>query len=285
MKFKMNRRAVSPVVAIVLMFALTTAAIGISLAYMLPSISQFKDKSYNNSNNLYFIALDSAIQDLITNNPPMSKQIQINQEEGEFMIDSSWSVLFLLKDITGSQSSLVLEDQVTRFVHRSTAVADYDSGEHRYMIGPQDQDYLFINGSSTLYNEITVLNSSRTKYETTFLDLALYYRYALSINYKEAGSTEIYQLDIIHVNLILNESSLESTLQKHISLQLTYSGTQYEEYGTIDFVNDIEGEIRLLDQYNHFQNEFPIYFPINTNFVSHQINVNIIKIDIGVSFS
>ncbi len=84
MKFKMNRRAVSPVVAIVLMFALTTAAIGISLAYMLPSISQFKDKSYNNSNNLYFIALDSAIQDLITNNPPMSKQILINQEEGEF---------------------------------------------------------------------------------------------------------------------------------------------------------------------------------------------------------
>lgn len=285
MKFKMNRRAVSPVVAIVLMFALTTAAIGISLAYMLPSISQFKDKSYNNSNNLYFIALDSAIQDLITNNPPMSKQILINQEEGEFMIDSSWSVLFLLKDITGSQSSLVLEDQVTRFVHRSTAVADYDNGEHRYMIGPQDQDYLFINGSSTLYNEITVLNSSRTKYESTFLDLALYYRYALSINYKEAGSTEIYQLDIIHVNLILNESSLESTLQKHISLQLTYSGTQYEEYGTIDFLNDIEGEIRLLDQYNHFQNEFPIYFPINTNFLSHQIDVNIIKIDIGVSFS
>ncbi|MHA1953346.1 MAG: hypothetical protein ACW96U_05325 [Candidatus Heimdallarchaeaceae archaeon] len=285
MKFKMNRRAVSPVVAIVLMFALTTAAIGISLAYMLPSISQFKDKSYNNSNNLYFIALDSAIQDLITNNPPMSKQIQINQEEGEFMIDSSWSVLFLLKDITGSQSSLVLEDQVTRFVHRSTAVGDYDSGEHRYMIGPQNQDYLFINGSSTLYNEVTVLNSSRTKYEPTFLDLALYYRYALSINYKEVGSTEIYELDIIHVNLILNESSLESTLQKHISLQLTYSGTQYEEYGTIDFLNDIEGEIRLLDQYNHFQNEFPIYFPVNTNFVSHQIDVNIIKIDIGVSFS
>ncbi|MHA2255411.1 MAG: hypothetical protein ACXAAM_05025, partial [Candidatus Heimdallarchaeaceae archaeon] len=231
------------------------------------------------------IALDSAIQDLITNNPPMSKQIQINQEEGEFMIDSSWSVLFLLKDITGSQSSLVLEDQVTRFVHRSTAVGDYDSGEHRYMIGPQNQDYLFINGSSTLYNEVTVLNSSRTKYEPTFLDLALYYRYALSINYKEVGSTEIYELDIIHVNLILNESSLESTLQKHISLQLTYSGTQYEEYGTIDFLNDIEGEIRLLDQYNHFQNEFPIYFPVNTNFVSHQIDVNIIKIDIGVSFS
>ncbi|NPD87852.1 MAG: hypothetical protein HGN29_03965 [Asgard group archaeon] len=285
MKFKMNRRAVSPVVAIVLMFALTTAAIGISLAYMFPSISQFKDKSYNNSNNLYFIALDSAIQDLITNNPPMSKQIQINQEEGEFMVDSSWRVLFLLKDVTGTQSSLVLDEQITRIVHRSTAVADYDKGEHRYMIGPQDQDYLFINGSSTLYNEITVLNSSRTMYEPSFLDLALYYRYALSINYKDAGSTEIYQLDIIHVNLILNESSLESTMQKHISLQLTYFGTQYEEYGTIDFLNDIEGEIRLLDQYNHFQNDFPIYFPVNTNFVSHQINVNIIKIDIGVSFS
>ena len=253
MKFKMNRRAVSPVVAVVLMFALTTAAIGISLAYMLPSISQFKDKSYNNSNNLYFIALDSAIQDLITNNPPMSKQILINQEEGEFMVDSSWKVLFLLKDITGSQTSLVLDDHITRFVHRSTAVGDYDRGEHRYMIGPQDQDYLFINGSSTVYNEVTVLNSSRTQYEPTYLDLALYYRYALSISYKDAGNTEIYQMDIIHVNLILNESSPESTTHKHISLQLTYTGTQYEEYGTIDFVNDIEGEIRLLDQYNHFQ--------------------------------
>ena len=281
----MNRRAVSPVVAIVLMFALTTAAIGISLAYMLPSISQFKDKSYNNSSNLYFIALDSTIQDLITNNPPISKQIMINQEEGEFFVDSTWQVLFLLKDVTGAQSHLVLEDQLTRFVHRSTAIGDYDRGEHRYMIGPQNQDYLFINGSSTLYNEITVLNSSRTMYEPNYLDLALYYRYALSIHYDEQGLTEVYNVDIIHINLILNETSFDSTFQKHISLQLTYYGTQYEEYGTIDFINDIEGELRLLDHYNHFQNEFPVYFPVNTNFVSHQINVNIIKIDIGVTFN
>ncbi|MHA1224872.1 MAG: hypothetical protein ACTSP3_16770 [Candidatus Heimdallarchaeaceae archaeon] len=40
----LNRRAVSPVVATILMFVLTMAAIGISLVYMLPSISNFKDK-------------------------------------------------------------------------------------------------------------------------------------------------------------------------------------------------------------------------------------------------
>jgi len=283
MKFKKNRRAVSPIIAVILMFVLIIAAIGISLAYMLPSISSFKDKSYNNSNNLYFIALDSTIKDLITNTPPTSKQFHLNQEQGELYFDSSWDVFFLLRDVTGIQTSLILQDNVTRLLHRSTAVADYDRGEHRYLIGPDNQDYLFINGSSTIYNEVSVLNTSRTLYEPEYLDLALYYRYMLSIQYREEGATEIYTLDIVNINLILNESSLVNPSQKFISMQLDYLGTSYEEYGTIDFINDIEGEVRLVDQYNRFQYEYPIYFPINTNFISHQINVNIIKIDVSIS--
>ena len=104
MKFMKKKRAVSPIVAIILMFALTTAAIGISLVYMMPSINGFKDKSYNNSNNLYYIALDASIQDLINNPPPGDRQFYFNQEIGEIYVDSSWLVIFLLKDVIGAQN-------------------------------------------------------------------------------------------------------------------------------------------------------------------------------------
>ncbi|MCG3215656.1 MAG: hypothetical protein KAS63_03000 [Candidatus Heimdallarchaeota archaeon] len=285
MKFKMNRRAVSPVVAAILMTVLTMAAIGISLVYMLPNISKFKDKSYNNSNNLYFVALDSMIQDLINNPPPISRNFYFAQETGQLLLDSEWLVLFIISDTSGSINQLVMQDNVTRIVQRSTAVADYDKGEHRYLLGPEEQDYLFINGSSTLYNEISILNGSRTSFEESYLDLSLYYRYVLDTNYIQSGNTEFYNLDIIHVNLVLNETSIESSTQKNIALQLSYLGSRKESLESISFTTDVTGEIRLLDQYGYYQYEYPIFYPVNPSFISHIINVNMIKIDVSISFT
>ena len=283
MKFKMNRRAVSPVVAIILMFILIIAAIGISLIYMLPSISSFKDKSYNNSNNLYFLALDSSIQELIINPPPISKEFIFFHEQGELFYDESWLVMFLMHEISGTRTHLVMQDNITRFIHRSTSIADYERGEHRYLIGPQDQDYVFINGSSKVYNEVAVLNTSRTIYEASYLDLALYYRYVLAVDYETAGLTEIYNVDIIHIDLELNESTFYNPTRKQLTLQLTYEGTEKEDLGIIEFITDIYSDIRISNQFNHVNYENPLYFPVNTNYISHQINFNMISLKVQIS--
>ena len=285
MKIRMNRRAVSPVVAVVLMFALITAAIGISLVYMLPNITKFKDNSYNNSNNLYFTALDSTIQDLIEGSAPSISQFLFVQEEGSIEIDDRWNFVFLLKDVTGAQTSLLLRDNVSRITHRSTAVADYEIGEHRYIVGPQDQDYLFLNGSSILYNDPSVLNCSRAVYEPSYLELALYYRYSLITEY-EAGSTyENYYLDIVHVTFILDDSTLVSNTQKYINMQLTYHGTEKRSLGTIEYYNDLQGEVTLLNQYNYRLYEYPIYFPANPSYLTHNIIANLYNIIVGITLS
>ncbi|MHA1259768.1 MAG: hypothetical protein ACTSRO_09055, partial [Candidatus Heimdallarchaeaceae archaeon] len=241
--------------------------------------------SYNNSNNLYFIALDSTIQEMINNPPPITKQFYFNQERGELLIDESWRILLILKDLAGTQSNLVLDENLTRVIHKSTATADYEKGEHRYLIGPQDQDYLFINGSSTIYNEISILNASRTFYDSSFLQLALYYRYVLSLQYSTAANQETYTLNIIHVNLIRNQSAVESSTQKFISLELTYLGTREQNGGTMAFTTDLIGETRVLDQYGIFQYEYPLYLPVNANYISHVVQINIINIDVSISIS
>ncbi|TFG09353.1 hypothetical protein EU534_02235 [Candidatus Heimdallarchaeota archaeon] len=281
----MNRRALSPIVAVVLMFALITAAIGISLVYMLPNITKFKDKSYNNSNNLYFTALDSAIQDLIEGSAPSSSQFLFVQEEGTLQLDFKWNFIFLLKDITGAQTSLLLQDNVSRITHRSTATADYEIGEHRYIVGPENQDYLFLNGSHTVYNDIAVVNSSRAAYESTYLELALYYRYSLITEYETTASEEIYHLDIIHVKFVLEESTLISNSQKYINMKLTYQGTEKQNLGTIGYFNDVQGEITLLNQYNYRLYEYPIYFPANPSYTTHSVVANLINIIVGISLS
>lgn len=285
MKIRLNRRAVSPIVAVVLMFALITAAIGISLAYMFPNIAKFKDKSYNNSNNLYFTSLDSTIQDLIKDSAPSSSQFLFVQEEGTFQIDTRWNFIFLLKDITGAQTSLLLQDNVSRITHKSTSVADYGIGEHRYIVGPQDQNYLFLNGSERLYNDIAVVNTSRAVYESGYLELALYYRYSLITEYVAAASEEIYYLDIIHVTFVLEGSSLISDSQKYINLELTYLGTEKQHLGTFSYLHDLQGEVTLLNQYNFRLYEYPIYFPVNPNYIAHGIEANLINIIVGVSLS
>ncbi|MCE7739574.1 MAG: hypothetical protein KAU62_04245 [Candidatus Heimdallarchaeota archaeon] len=286
MKFRMNRRALSPIVSVVLMFALITAAIGISLVYMMPSISQFKDKSYNNSSNLYFIALDATIQDLIQNLPPASSDFLYVQEEGTIHVVEDWAFTFILKDILGAQNSLVLQDNITRIIHRSTAVGDYSEGEHRYIVGPQNQDYLFLNGSSTVYNDIAVVNTSRAVYEPAFLELALYYRYTLSTEYVVSGIEEIYYMDIINVKFVQDDSvSLFSETQKYVNIQLTYAGTETQHLGEIEYSNDMQGEITLINQYRYQLKEYPIYFPANPSYLAHKIVANLITIIINVSLS
>ncbi len=286
MKFRMNRRALSPIISVVLMFALITAAIGISLVYMMPSISQFKDKSYNNSSNLYFIALDATIQDLIQSLPPASSDFLYVQEEGTIQLVEDWAFTFILKDILGAQNILVLQDNVTRIIHRSTAVGDYDEGEHRYIVGPQNQDYLFLNGSSTVYNDIAVVNTSRALYEPAFLELALYYRYTLSTEYVVSGIEEIYYMDIINVKFVKDDSvSLFSETQKYVNIQLTYAGTETQYLGEFEYSNDMQGEITLINQYRYQLNEYPIYFPANPTYLAHRIVANLINIIINVSLS
>ena len=89
----------------------------------------------------------------------------------------------LLNDVTGAQSNLVLEQNVTRLIHRTPNVEDYEQGEHRYMNGPEDQDYVCINGSDKLYNDISVINETRPLLDDTYLFLALYYRYFIYTQY------------------------------------------------------------------------------------------------------
>ena len=191
--------------------------------------------------------------------------------------------MFLMHEISGTRTHLVMQDNITRFIHRSTSIADYERGEHRYLIGPQDQDYVFINGSSKVYNEVAVLNTSRTIYEASYLDLALYYRYVLAVDYETAGLTEIYNVDIIHIDLELNESTFYNPTRKQLTLQLTYEGTEKEDLGIIEFITDIYSDIRISNQFNHVNYENPLYFPVNTNYISHQINFNMISLKVQIS--
>ena len=282
----MNRRAISPIVSVVLMFALITAAIGISLVYMMPSITQFKDKSYNNSTNLYFIALDATIQDLIQNLPPSSSDFLFVQEQGNLEVVEDWTFAFVLKDLIGVQTSVVCLDNVTRIIHKSTAVEDFAEGEHRYIIGPQEQDYLFLNGSSTIYNDIAVLNASRTRYEPGFLELALYYRYSIVTEYYTSGIEEIYYMDIINVKFVQEELPVFFfDTQKYINMQLTYVGTETNYLGEITYSNDMQGEITLINQYRYRLYEYPIYFPANPGYSVHKVIANQINIIINVALS
>ena len=286
MKFRMNRRALSPIISVVLMFVLITAAIGISLVYMMPSITQFKDKSYNNSINLYFIALDATIQDMIQSLPPKSSDFLFVQEQGNLQVVEDWTFAFILQDILGIQTNLVVQDNVTRITHRSTAVEDFDEGEHRYVIGPQNQDYLFLNGSSTIYNDIAVLNASRTRYDPAYMELALYYRYSIMTEYYAAGIEEIYYMDIINVKFVQEELPVFFfDTQKYIDMSLTYAGTEKKYLGEITYSNDMQGEITLINQYRYRLYEYPIYFPANLDYTVHKIIANQINIIINVSLS
>ncbi|MHA1303472.1 MAG: hypothetical protein ACTSPI_07205, partial [Candidatus Heimdallarchaeaceae archaeon] len=272
-----------PIVATILMFVLILAAIGISLVYMMPSIILFKENSYNNTARLYFTSLDSTIQNMLNNQPPVSRDFGYYQEEGSLFFDNSWNLYFFINDIAGGASNLILYENITRLVHKTTNVEDYQKGEHRYLIGPQEQDYLFINGSSTMYNDITVLNETRRILDPYFLYLSLYYRYSLNIEYQTEGNTESYFVDIVHVELNTNEEIGKENTTKTLQLQLEYEGTTKSTLEPIIFTNDLRGEVKLYGDLKILEEDYPLYIPKNDNYSFHYLYINIIKIKISIN--
>ena len=279
MRILKKRRALSPIIAVVLMFLLIMAAIGLAIGFMGPNLIRFKDKNYNNNNHLYFTGMDSMIRSIIRDIGPVTTEYLFVQQEGDLSVTSDWIVMFLLHE--GSQTSLIFQENLTRIIHRSNYVTDYDVGEHRYLVGPQDQDYLGINGSVKLYNDITVLNESRTRFEPAYLNLALYYRYVFSSDYEIRGNTEIYNLDIVHVNLISNNTQSLFT-GKYLNMNFTYNGTTIVIDKEIYFSEDTQGELRIVDNYGKFLYEYPIFYPINVNYNTHIINLRMINIGVIV---
>ncbi len=282
-----KRKAISPLIATLLMFALIMLSIGISLIYMWPSLESFKGNSYNNSSRLYFTSIDSVVKDLSYQRPPAVKKLTFTQQEGRLYVDDSWELFFYLKDQNDALIQMPFTEKITRLMHRSAYTADYQKGEHRYLIGPSNQDYLFLNGSPTLYNDITVLNESRGIFgeSTNFLYLALYYRYFLNIDYQQEGNTEIYQIGITTIDLIYNTSSNYVPEQTSINVQINYLGTEKTQLEDVYFNEAIQGETQLVDEYGSIHIENPFYFPANSQFTTHLLKMNLIKVQMELTFS
>ncbi|UJG43348.1 MAG: hypothetical protein K9W46_13360 [Candidatus Heimdallarchaeum endolithica] len=278
-----KKKGVSPIVATILMFTLILAAIGVSLVYMFPSIIQFKDNSYNNSVRLYFSALDSNIQNLLVNPPPQAISFDYYQEDGSLYFDNSKVVYFTLYDTASSFSKSIIAENLTRLVHKSTNVEDFEEGEHRYLKGPEDQDYLFINGSTKLYNDITVINETRTIFDPAYLYMSLYYRYCIDIDYRVVGTEEIFTIDIIHVSINTNSDFGVENTTKSIPLEIEFSGTEKISLEPIAFNSDLIGKANIYGEHHSLEEEQAVYVPVNTNYSFHYLYVNIIKINININ--
>ncbi len=280
-----KKRAVTPIVATLLMFTLTFAAIGISLIYMVPTIELFKDNSVNNSTKLYFFTLDATIQDLAKKQPPASNDMRFYQDRGELYYDDQWRVIFFFSDINKQRSLSVLDEQYGRIVHRNTNTGGYEPGENSYHIGPQDQNYVFLNGSKLLFNDISVLNESRTIFDSVYLYISLSYRYVLQTSYTTVGDKEIFTLDIIHLKLNLIEDSRTDIKQSPTNIFLKYNETEKITLPAFDFNYDLRAEAWIINEYGYFNKEYPLYYPINPYYTEHQLVVNIYNVHINLSFS
>ncbi len=281
---KKNRRAVSPVVAVILMFVLILAAIGVSLGYMIPRIAQFKQNSNNNTARLYFTSLDSSIRNMVNNPPPISQTFDYYQTDGSIFVDNSWKLFFSLDDtVDQSKSTMILQENVSRLMHKTVNVEDYSPGEHRYLIGPQDQDYLFLNGSgSNQYNDLSVLNETRRTNQQSYLYLALYYRYSLDINYRTSGNVEYYNINLYHIQLMTLNMQSEN-FSGILHFQLEYNGTSKTTFDPIQFTHNIQGKASLYGDLKTIEEYYPLFIPVNDNYAYHYINFNIIKINMIIN--
>lgn len=159
-----RKRGVSPVVAVLFLFAVIIGAIAVSLGIVYPNLQSLNDQINLESTANSFIALNEELISAVQNGgaSTISITLENGQRGGLLSIDqvSYSNVSLSAPNGTSSPSYFLLNHSRIQFI-QEVDQNPIRQGTHSYLLGGSFQNFFFLN--STLQNSAdwTILNQSR----------------------------------------------------------------------------------------------------------------------------
>lgn len=285
-----SKRALSPVVSTIFLFAVIFGAIAVSLGIIYPQVRQLNDnlELENASNSL--VLLDKDIKNLIESGTGtiVSQTVDIGKT-GALFNDPLSSIVSLIAFANGTYSQLQ-SNQIThtRISINNTITEDViPKNTHSYLSGGTNQNFVYINSSLKSTVPWEILNQSRGLDNNVITSLS--YRGIVSIseiiNINTLQYNETVSIQTVEFHFI-NKSASSST---RTYFQLNYVSVQITNFNWMQIVNTnpsglAYGIIKIATTMNGltssqipFKHEVPIggTLYMRLQFVKHIINVYI----------
>ncbi|NHJ38461.1 MAG: hypothetical protein FK731_00405 [Asgard group archaeon] len=238
-----NQKAVSQVLAAMMMIFLFITAIAVVWAWLYPTYRRFQTTNTLNTITSYFLRIDESIYDLYGEGPGSIETIRIDPTYGRVLYEAGKNATLHFSDENGaySQNYLFTELGTLTYLMQGRRGVLLNEGEHRYLKGPSLQSHFFVNGSNDnlVYQGLTNLTLLRPEDNTMRIELE--YRVRIYSWFDQNTNT----LSII-VNIIqLDIKGLEFEFFNTRSLKITLNSTREIYFDTTNVDSDfyVDGSI------------------------------------------
>jgi len=241
-KLLKNKKAVSQVLAAIMMIVLLTAAIGVVWGWLFPSYRRFQANNAINSVTSYMLRIDEGIYSLLSEGTGAVINQNLDPFFGTYQYESGKNITIDFSDDGGTYSSSYNHLDLGAFTY--TIIGRQSSlipvGEFEYLKGPSNQPIFFVNNSEAeVYQGLTNLTSSRPANEEARIELD--YRVSLYYWYDQVNDVLSIELNLI----ILAIKGTTFQLYSFNQLKMNYNHTMilYSDTTTVSSDFYVDGTI------------------------------------------
>ena len=140
-----NRKAISQVLAAVLMLFLFVAAIALVWGWLYPTYRRFQTQNAINSVTTYMLGFDEGIYELFGEGVGSTNTYRADPIYGSFQYEVGKNLTFIFSDATGAFNETFNFNELGMFTYlmENRRGVMLDVGEHNYLKGPNSQRVFF----------------------------------------------------------------------------------------------------------------------------------------------
>ena len=245
-RFLKNKKAVSQILAAIMMIVMLTAAIGVVWGWLFPAYRRFQTNNALNSVTSYMLRIDEGVYSLLNEGTGSVTNLNIDPFFGyyQYVAGKNITLNFLDEDETfGSSYDYNGLGAFTYTIEgRDNSIIPTRTFE--YLKGPSSQPLFFVNNTEmSIYQGLTNLTLSRPQNDLSIISLD----YRVSIYYWYDQTNDILSISVNFIVIQIKTSQL--LLSTYNIMKMSYNQTSILFTDTTTVSSDfyVEGSITSLD--------------------------------------
>ncbi|MHA1220714.1 MAG: hypothetical protein ACTSQB_03165 [Candidatus Heimdallarchaeota archaeon] len=241
-----NKKAVSQVLAAVMMIFMFVTAIGVVWGWLYPTYRRFQSTNAIHTVTSYMLRVDETVYDLYGEGVGTTKIVRMDPKYGTFFYDTGKNASLRFADDGGLYNQSYIFNDLGSFAYtmENRRGVIINEGEHDYLKGPSIQNIFFVNGSydSLNYQGLTNLTLSRPTEKGMRMELD--YRVKIYNWYDQTNDVLSISIHILQLDI----KGADFSFYSYQSLKVNYNDTRIVYSDTTNVATDfyLDGSIAPL---------------------------------------
>ena len=245
-RFLRNKKAVSQILAAIMMIVMLTAAIGVVWGWLFPAYRRFQTNNALNSVTSYMLRIDEGVYSLLSEGQGALTNLNIDPFFGYYQYEAGKNITFDFLDEDETYSSTYDFTSLGAFAYtiegRDNSILP--TGTVEYLKGPASQPIFFVNNTEmSVYQGLTNLTLSRPANDLSIISLD----YRVSIYYWYDQTNDILSISVNLIVIKIKTSQLLFSTYNIMKMSYNQTSILFTDSTTVPSDFYVEGTITSSD--------------------------------------